>query len=195
MKRHFLLFIFAWILFLSAEASHIKGGFFTYQYLGPGSQNPSNLRFRITLTVYMICFPTDEQLDNPINFTFFDGTTYQYIQDVSVSITSQYRLGKVKDDECISGDQTGCYYYIVVYDLPFIELAPRQNGYTISYQRCCRITGMQNVTNSNQVGNTYSITIPGTSVGMNAEKNSSPIFPINDTIVVCGNNYFEYPFQ
>jgi gliding motility-associated-like protein len=195
MKRHFLLFIFTCTFFASAEANHIKGGFFTYQYLGPGIQDPSNLRFRITLTVYMICFPTGEQLDNPINFTFFDGVTYQFLQNVSVPIARQYQVGKIKDDECISGDQSGCYYYIVVYDLPEIELRPYQNGYTISYQRCCRIAGMQNVTNSNSVGNTYSITIPGTSVGMNAEKNSSPVFPINDTIVVCSNSHFEYPFQ
>jgi PKD repeat protein len=55
---------------------------------------------------------------------------------------------------------------------------------------------MQNVNNSESVGNTYSISIPGTSsIVPNANKNSSPNFPINDTGVVCGNSYFEYPFS
>ncbi|HMG67903.1 MAG TPA: hypothetical protein VK588_09460, partial [Chitinophagaceae bacterium] len=195
MRRCILLTILFSTLFLSVEANHIKGGFFTYTYLGPGIQNPSNLRFRITLTVYMICFPTPQQLNSPINFTFFDGLSNQFIQDVSVPITDQYELGKVTDETCISGDQRGCYYYIVVYDLPAIELPQRANGYTISYQRCCRIAGMVNVINSSSVGNTYSITIPGTTTGMNAQTNSSPVFPINDTVVVCANSHFEYSFQ
>ena len=55
---------------------------------------------------------------------------------------------------------------------------------------------MQNVTNSDAVGNTYSISIPGTSSMVpNAFKNNSPNFPINDTGVVCGGSYFEYPFS
>lgn len=195
MKRHLLFFILLSALSFSAEANHIKGGFFTYKFLGAGIQNPANLRFQITLTVYMICYPTEGQLNSPINFTFFDGGTNQYLEDVSVPITNQYAVQKLTDEKCISGDQRGCYYYIVIYDLPAIELTPRANGYTISYQRCCRIAGMENVTSSNSVGNTYSITIPGTSVGMNAEKNSSPQFPINDTVVVCANSHFDYSFQ
>ena len=195
MKRFLLLFILLSALSLTVEANHIKGGFFTYKYLGAGTLNPSNLRYRVTLTVYMICFPTPQQLNSPINFSFFDGLSNQYLNDVSVAITAQYELGKVTDEKCISGDQRGCYYYIVVYDLPSVELAPRANGYTISYQRCCRIAGMQNVANSSSVGNTYSITIPGTAAGLGLEKNSSPVFPINDTAVVCAGSHFEYSFR
>jgi gliding motility-associated-like protein len=195
MKRFLLFFILLSALSLPAKANHIKGGFFTYTYLGPGTQNPSNLRYKITLTVYMICFPTTQQLDTHINFTFFDGVTNQFIQNVNVPLTDQYELPKVADEQCISGDQRGCYYYIVVYNLPSIELPPTPNGYTVSFQRCCRIAGMQNVYNSSSVGNTYSITIPGTAGGVGLEKNSSPIFPINDTVVVCANSHFEYSFK
>ena len=120
MKRLVIaIFVF---LFLSdpAFAAHIKGGFFTYQYLGPGS--PGNARYRITLTVYMICNPSAGQLSNPINFSIFNGGNSQFIQDVSVPITNQYNLTKVYDEPCITGNETGCYYTIVVYDLPSIEL-------------------------------------------------------------------------
>jgi gliding motility-associated-like protein len=196
MKRFFLLTIFS-ALFLSSYAHHIKGGFFSYRYLGPGINNPSYFRYRITLTVYMQCDPPPSagQLDNPINFSFFDASNNAFIQNVSVPIASHYVLSKGSDDECITGNQAVCFYDIVVYDLASVELAPLPNGYTVSYQRCCRIDNMINITNSDQIGNTYSITIPGTSTPFNAVTNSSPQFPINDTVVICTNNHFQYAFQ
>ncbi len=181
------------LLLLLAEAAHIKGGFFSYQYLGPGQG--SNLRYRITLTVYMICNPSTGQLSNPINFSIFNTGSGQFLQNVSVPITNQYNLGKAGDEPCITGDQSGCYYTIVVYDLPVIELAPTASGYTIAYQRCCRIAGINNVQNSGAVGNTFSIQIPGTNVLPGAETNSSPLFLVNDTAIVCANNFFQYSFQ
>ena len=54
MKKTLFVLFFS-ILCISGFANHIKGGFFTYEYKGPGIVNPSNLRYDITLTVYMIC--------------------------------------------------------------------------------------------------------------------------------------------
>jgi gliding motility-associated-like protein len=193
MKRYIIaIFVF---LFLSdsAYAAHIKGGFFTYEYLGAGS--PGNARYRITLTVYMICNPTAGQLSNPINFSIFNGSNAQFLQNVSVSITNQYNLTKVYDEPCITGNETGCYYTIVVYDLPSIELPITPGGYIISYQRCCRIAGINNVSNSGTVGNTFTIAIPGTSTAPGAETNSSPSFQVNDTAIVCRNSFFQFSFQ
>ncbi len=193
MKRLFLIIVSVLLLSAGAEAAHIKGGFFTYKYLGPGAG--TNLRYQITLTVYMICTPSSGQLNNPINFTIFNAGNNQFLQDVSVPITSQYTLDKVRDEPCITGDQRGCYYYIVIYNLPSIELPSTPDGYTVSYQRCCRIAGINNVVNSGNVGNTFTITIPGTAAAPGAETNSSPTFLINDTAVVCRNSYFQYSFQ
>ncbi len=206
MKRFLLAITTFLILSASANAAHIKGGFFTYRYLGPGSG--TNLRYEITLTVYMRgsgnqpnpCIPLVGQLSNPINFTIFNAGNNQFLQNVSVSITNQYILKKLVDDPCITGDQTDClqYYYIVVYDLPSIELPSTPEGYIIAYQRCCRISGIINidqVIGSGSIGNTFTINIPGSAVGQNAQINSSPVFPINDTAVVCHNNWFQYSFQ
>lgn len=182
------------LLFISVTDSfgaHIKGGFFTYEYLGPGTG--TNLRYRITLTVYMICNPSEGQLSNPINFSIFNAGNNAFIQNASVSITNQYNLGKVQDEVCITGDQTGCYYTIVVYDLASIELPASPSGYIIAYQRCCRIDGINNIVASGSVGNTFAITIPGTNSGF--ETNSSPAFAVNDTAVVCAGSYFQYSFQ
>src|SRR5258705_13201071 len=60
MKRLLLLIFAFFLLSGTSHAAHIKGGFFTYEYLGPGSG--TNLRYHITLTVYMLCNPSMGQL-------------------------------------------------------------------------------------------------------------------------------------
>jgi gliding motility-associated-like protein len=171
-------------------AAHIKGGFLTYKYIGPGTQ-ANTLKYTITLTVYMACNPSAGQLTNPIDLTFFSGDGPTIFRNIPVNITKQYNLGKGYDEPCITGDQRGCYYTIVVYELANYDLPISPNGYTISYQRCCRIASMDNVVNSGQVGNTYTIKIPGTSSPIpDANKNSSPDFLINDTAVLCAGSFF-----
>jgi gliding motility-associated-like protein len=192
MKRLLLIIFTSLLIASTASAAHIKGGFFTYRYLGPGAG--TNLRYQITLTVYMICNPSSAQLDNPINFSIFDGGSNAFLQNVSVALTGNYQLAKLYDEPCITGDQRGCYYQIITYDLPSIELPANPEGYIIAYQRCCRIAGIVNVQNSGAVGNTFTIKIPGSGVMPGAETNSSPVFLVNDTAVVCAGSYFQYSF-
>ena len=192
MRKLILTLLFTLLLVAGSFAAHIKGGFFTYKYLGPGAG--TNLRYQITLTVYMICNPSAGQLNNPINFSIFSAGTNTLERDVSVPLTRQYNLGKVADDICITGDQSGCYYTIVIYDLPSVELPATPDGYIVSYQRCCRIQGIVNVTQSQNVGNTFTIKIPGTGAGPGFETNSSPTFLVNDTAVVCRNSFFMFSF-
>lgn len=195
MKRT-LLTIFLFLCFFCAFSRHIKGGFFNYQYLGPGISNPTFNRYKITLTVYMDCTATGNQIDETVNFTIFNGNNYSQYDNVSVSKTDSYLLQKLYDDPCITGDQAICYYRIVTYVLPSYELPSAINGYTISFQRCCRIENMDNIIGSGNIGNTYTIQIPGSSSAVpNITQNSSPTFPINDTVVICEKNYFTYPFS
>src|SRR5947208_2016372 len=116
--RKFLLLAGLFLLFFNvAEAKHIKGGFFTYKYLGAGISNPTYLRYNITLTVLMDCDAEGQQINNTINFTIFNSRTLQQLANPSVVITDEYDLYKEKDEPCITGDQRGCYYKIVVYEL------------------------------------------------------------------------------
>lgn len=193
MKRILLVILALFILSGSADAAHIKGGFFTYRYLGPGAG--TNLRYQITLTVYMLCSASGGQINDPINFSIFSAGTNQFLQNVSVPLTTQYTLRKNFDEPCITGDETGCYYLVVVYNLPSVELASTPEGYIVSYQRCCRIQSIINLVGSGQVGNTFSIKIPGTGATSGAERNSSPTFLVNDTAVICNSNYFQLSFQ
>jgi gliding motility-associated-like protein len=193
MKKFLVAIVFS-VLFFNAYSAHIKGGFITYQYLGPGINNPGYLRYKITLTIYMVCNPSVGQLTDPINLTVFAGNGTTQIANPSVNITNRYNLGKAIDEPCITGNQAECYYTIVVYELDNYELPVASDGYVIAYQRCCRIASMDNVQNSSAVGNTYSIKIPGTSSPVvDANKNSSPNFGISDTAVVCAGSFFSFP--
>lgn len=192
MKKIFLACFFVIGIFNLASANHIKGGFFTYKYMGAGS-SAGTLKYEVTLTVYMECFPTQGQLDPTINFSIFDAGTNNLFINESVSIGERFELNQPNDDECITGNQSGCYYTIVKYKKT-IDLPSNAAGYTIAYQRCCRIPGVENVQNSSSIGNTYSITIPGSSAPHNAQTNNSATFEINDLAVVCRNSYFTIPF-
>src|ERR671912_1753670 len=121
----YLVTLFFILITGTGFANHIKGGFFTYKYLGKSADGTSN-RYNVKLTVYMGCNPNAGQLNQTINFSVYDGGTNGHIQDVPVSISSQYDLYKTYDEQCITGDQRGCYYTIVIYELA--ELVLPANG-------------------------------------------------------------------
>jgi gliding motility-associated-like protein len=196
MKKCLITLTLLFCLFNESFADHIKGGFFTYEYLGPGVNNPSYIRYKISLYVYMRCGHLEPgQVDDIVNITFFNAGTNAVVQTVSAPRTAEFDLSKVQDDQCISGNQAICFYHIVVYTIASIELAALPNGYSVAFQRCCRIGNMQNIVNSGNVGITYTITIPGTSAPANAVANSSAQFLTNDTVVVCHNKNFSYSFH
>ena len=156
------------------------------------------LRYHIKLTVYMVCTAQNNpgQLSPSIPFTIFDAGSGQIYQNLYVSIATQTRLEKTTPDECITGDQSVCYY-VVTYDLSSVDLPNNEAGYVVSYQRCCRIIDIRNMPStppSSTYGNTYSIAIPGFGTPHFAQRNSSPEFLVNDTAVVCGGSHFEVPF-
>jgi len=85
MKRFLLAIAVCCFLSAPSQAAHIKGGFFTYEYLGPGTG--TNLRYKITLTVYMICSASPAQVSDPITFSIFNPVTNQLVMNPTVSKT------------------------------------------------------------------------------------------------------------
>src|SRR6478672_5321216 len=83
-----LLFIMAFVA-KPALAVHTKGGWMYYEYLGPGLNDPTKLRYKVGLNLYMVCNPSSAQIDDPINFSVFSGgSPSSFLQDVSVSINT-----------------------------------------------------------------------------------------------------------
>jgi gliding motility-associated-like protein len=178
-----------------AFANHLKGGFFTYKYLGPGTNNTAANRYEITLTVYMSCDATGGQLSSSVPFTIFN-TGGAEVSTMDAPLIGFTMLQKTRPEDCILNQPDPCYYRVDVFRLSNVELVPTSAGYTISYQRCCRIAGISNMVGpSNSIGNTYSIAIPGNSVSTEAPQNSSATFLVNDTVIICRGSFFQYSFK
>lgn len=196
MKKYLLVLIVLIASVTPSSANHTKGGWMYYEYLGPGINDPSKLRYKIGLNLYIDC--SSILVEATWNFSFFKGSSpYTFIQDVTVPAGTQNSISGCTSKSCYPciDNAPGRCYKIINYET-IVELAPTADGYIISKQRCCRISGIQNlVAPSSQWGETFTINIPGNSNLASAPMNSSPKFVFNDTAVVCSNNPFVLNFN
>jgi len=145
MKIFFTTLIFI-ITAQSAWAAHTTGGWMYYRYLGPGSA-PNSARYMITLKIYTKCI-----LDNPAQFcpqviiSIFNAGNNELVEKVPVVYSSSVNIQNCPTAECypcISSPPPLC---IKITTYEFVrELPITASGYTIAYQRCCRISGIINM--------------------------------------------------
>jgi PKD repeat protein len=96
---------------------------------------------------------------------------------------------------CITNPPRDVCYRLRYYEA-IIELPNTINGYTIAFQRCCRIEGIRNLNPpSNDFGATYLCEIPGTRDLKDAVHNSSPLFNAEDAVAVCMGSNFVFDFS
>lgn len=194
MKRFLFVILFSFLASVSF-ANHTKGGWMYYEYLGAGSA-ANTLKYRVTLKLYTICNLNSGQFNQTINFTFFDGATNQIFNSVAVTYSTDPNIQNCNLQQChpcINQIPTICYK-IITYET-IVDLPKTPSGYTVAYQRCCRIIGINNVQSpSNSVGETWSVKIPGTAIA-GAETNSSARFSQNDTAIICEGNSFTFDFS
>ena len=182
MKSFVILFL---SLFITGAvyANHLKGGWIQYEYTGPGA-TANTSHYRITIRQYLDCNSTAAQRDLAVNLGIFDGTTL--FARYTVPRQGFDKPDKTTYSPCISSPPPVCYFidrYVLEVDLP-----DNTGGYTLTVQRCCRITGIVNVSgNSSTIGISYTNHIPGVINGVN---NSSPVFAQKDTAIVCFNSPF-----
>jgi gliding motility-associated-like protein len=190
-KYRLLLLFLMLTLMQESEARHIAGGEMSYEYLGDGSQAGSG-RYRITLRLYRDCQSTGSALDQTAAITIFQTGFNAVFRDLQVPISRTETAQLSTPGPCISNAPAVCYQIGVYY--AEVELPFSANGFTVTYQRCCRIENITNVASSNNAGATYTATIPGTASLSSAPKNSSPIFRGSDTVLICQDNPFFYDF-
>lgn len=190
--KKLLFFLTLLLLCVASFANHITGGEMYYIYKG---QSGSNYVYQITLKLYRDCNapPGSAQLDPSVLIGIYDNKTGSFIDRYNVQQTAFERQNLGDPSACISNPPLVCYevgYYTFTATLP-----ASQNGYTVAYQRCCRITGINNIMgNSNQYGATYTAEIPGNGPVATGPVNNSAKFLGVDTVIVCANNYFCYNF-
>lgn len=188
-------YLFVTVIFLgfcyAVSARHITGG--ELSYICTGSSG-SSFSYQVTLKLYRDCFSTGAQLDPVVPITVYEkqaaSTAFFYNYQVNMTRRDMLQLGS--PGECIDNPPAVCYevgIYIFTVTLPASAY-----GYTITFQRCCRIENMSNVAGSGQVGATYTADIPGTLLLPDGPKNSSPVFATKDTVIVCEDNFFSYDF-
>ena len=197
MKKAFL-FIICFILSMQfLQAGHISGGEMYYRYLGPGSSANSKM-YSVTLRLFRDCNPINGTNGNPpapiptsvMIGIFINGSNATFLNSILINQTSYNEITLQNPSTCIIGAPEVCYQ-VALYTTA-VELPDNANGYTISFQTCCRINGLTNGGGSQ--GATYTANIPGTAqIGI--ENNSSPEFEIKDTVLVCKNKKFELPFS
>ena len=188
------LLIFGCLLFACgfSYANHITGGEMYYVWKG---QSGNEHIYEITLKLFRDCNAPagSAQLDPSVIIAIYDKSNNFMIRKESVLQTKFEKQNLGSPNPCISNPPIVCYevgYYTFTTTLP-----ASASGYTIAYQRCCRITAINNISpNSNTHGATYSAEIPGTSTVATGPVNNSARFLGIDTVVVCANNYFCYNF-
>ena len=197
MKKYLLLILF--IAFSSGVfAEHIKGGEMFYTYLGDGA-SPNTSRYTVTLKLYIDCNAIDpRQLDPSVPLTIFDRANNSVVGSPVTAPMSQERFLQFDplSNPCISNPPTDICYRVRYYTTT-ITLPVNAAGYTISFQRCCRIDNIVNLVQpSNDAGATYMCEIPGNvpAVTPEAYKNSSPIYVANEVAAICANSGFTFTF-
>jgi gliding motility-associated-like protein len=175
---------------LLAFAAHITGGemFYTLE-----SQSGDSYTYRITLKLYRDCFSSGAQLDPSVPIAIFrNDVAHTRVLLQLVSQSDFIRQNLSAPNPCIQNPPQVCYetgYYTFNATLPAIP-----EGYTITYQRCCRIAGINNLVNSSGSGATYTASIPGNVDVADAPANTSARFFGIDTVITCANNTFCYNF-
>lgn len=190
MKKLFFSFLVL-LISISSFANHITGGEMYYTLT---SQSGNSYTYHVVLKLYRDCFapPGAAPLDDDAAISIFNNATSVSVWANTVKRNRIEHRNLDSPNPCINNPPPVCYdvgYYEFDVTLPGTA-----QGYTIAYQRCCRIVGINNLIGSNNVGATYTAEIPGTSLVSNGPANNSAQFVGEDRVIVCAHNSFTYDF-
>jgi gliding motility-associated-like protein len=193
MKRAILLFLLILSITQFSFGAHLKGGWIQYSYIGPGSAANTS-KYQVTVRQYLACNSTAGQRDPDVYLGIFDGVTNQYINTITINLSGTDNPNKTSYNPCLNTKPPVCYI-IDIYSAA-IDLPNNPNGYTLTVQRCCRITGIVNLQSpTDDYGISYTTKIPGVINGIDYSNNKSPVFAQKDTVIVCYNSPFTLDFS
>jgi gliding motility-associated-like protein len=191
MKKFVLILISLQLISSVSRANHITGGqiYYTFQGMVNGSY-----RYHVTLNLFRDCNapPNSAQLDPTAAISIFDRATNVTVFDDDIDMAQMIVLNLGSPSPCITNPPPVCYQ-VGYYEFDVV-LPGNASGYIITYQRCCRIAGINNLISSSNVGATYIAEIPGTAVDPTGPVNNSAKFVGPDTVIVCAGNPFTYSF-
>ncbi len=187
------LSVFLTTLTVSVYAKHIKGGEIHYTYLGPSTTNANYDRYELRLRLFISCQSTLGQLESSVVMGIFKTSNGILYSNVVANLSNSYQINLSTPSPCIINPSPVCYWIREFTTL--IEIPRDPVGYTVIYQRCCRIDGISNLSPNVNVGASYFCQIQGTnSIGANGV-NSNPDFGIKDTVLICQNKRFQLDYS
>lgn len=157
---------------IQLKASHIVGGEIYYDNLGGNN-------YKITLKVYRDCYNGIPPLDNPAFISIFDKNG-AVVDTLRLPMISDIIIPPSINNACITILGNACVEE-GIYERT-VNLPPKNGGYFIVYQRCCRNSTILNMVAPGNTGSTYWEHIPGPEVVAN---NSSPRFNNLPPIFLC----------
>lgn len=176
---------------------HIVGGEVYYVYVGVDPSTHKSI-YTLTLRLFRNCYSEANAAPLPsgvILSIFVNNAPYNRIQDINVTRSSYQTSTLTTYPVCISFKPPVCYQ-IGTYSKN-VELDDNTAGYQIAFQTCCRAGSINVIDNSNSMdgspGATYVGLIPGTSQ-LPAGHNSSAVFKLKDTALICGSSRFSLDF-
>ena len=172
------------MLGLNAGATHIVGGEISYEDLGDGI-------YRVRLIVYRDCGPTNQNgtgFDDAASVGIFNSAG-QLVNSISIPLSFQ-NVDEVPvslENPCGTPPPSVCVESAIYEQVVNIGQSP--NGFSLSYQRCCRNPSIINLNNPDDAGATFTTEIPGTNQTL--EPNSSPVFNSLPPVALCaGFDFF-----
>jgi len=175
----------------AAFARHIKGGEISYTYVGPGANGTD--RYNLTLRLFLDCSAAGAQLDNEVNIAIYQNgsNTAAPGSPFTLPLTGDQFINLNAPNPCIINPSPVCYRlrtYTTTIDLPKAAL-----GFTAIFQRCCRIDGINNLNPNQSIGSSYVTEIHGSNTIAHGS-NSSPLYVVKDTVLICQNRPFRLDF-
>ena len=170
-----LLLLITFLLSGFTFASHIVGGEIFYECLGGNN-------YKVTVKVYRDCLSTGAPFDPNLPLTIFDGNG-NFVTNEGISFPGSTVLPLQFSNPCVNTPNNVCVEE-AIYEKN-ITLPNNVNGFTLSYQRCCRGPNVVNIINPDDTGLTLTTDIPAPALG--APCNSSPSFNNFPPLVVCNN--------
>lgn len=174
MLTRLLTSLFGLLIMGAVGATHIIGGEIYYDKLA-GNQ------YRVTLDLYRDCGfanTNNTGFDGSITIVVYSANGVQFTSQ-NISYGGESIVPVVIPNPCLSAPPNVCVAtarYQTVFNLP-----PSTDGYTITYQRCCRVPSILNLVQAGDIGLTCTVRVPGVP---NSE-NSSPRFAEYPPIVIC----------
>ncbi|MEQ9262083.1 MAG: gliding motility-associated C-terminal domain-containing protein [Owenweeksia sp.] len=163
------------------SAAHLVGGDISYECLG-------NNKYQIRLRVYRDCANNGAQFDEFVSIAIYnDGT--DLLRQLSISGTGRTQVPDSVGNPCVTPPPGLCTEYLDYIDT--VTLPPRQGGYVLTWQRCCRNGIIENIGMPQSQGSTYTVQIPSNDTTCN----SSPFILNVPPIVLCMGQPLAVPVE